>query len=121
MTLPMDLRIASDTARFGFVFTRRGLVPEAASSWFLPRIVGISRRWKVATGRVFGAEEALACCWVSRVCPAADLLAAATGIAREICDNTSAVAVSVAKQLLWSMLGAESPWQAHARDSRRFF
>jgi enoyl-CoA hydratase/carnithine racemase len=122
MTLPMDLRIAADTARFGFVFARRGLVPEAASTWFLPRVVGISQAMEwVATGRVFGADEALAGRLVSRVCPAADLLAAATGIAREICDNTSAVAVSAAKQLLWSMLGADSPWQAHALDSRAIF
>jgi enoyl-CoA hydratase/carnithine racemase len=122
MTLPMDLRIAADTARFGFVFARRGLVPEAASTWFLPRVVGISQAMEwVATGRVFGADEALAGRLVSRVCPAAHLLAAATGIAREICDNTSAVAVSAAKQLLWSMLGAQSPWQAHALDSRAIF
>jgi enoyl-CoA hydratase/carnithine racemase len=122
MTLPMDIRIAADTARFGFVFARRGLAPEAASTWFLPRVVGISQAMEwVATGRVFSAEEALAGRLVSRVCPAADLLAVATGIAREICDNTSAVAVSVAKQLLWSMLGAQSPWQAHARDSRAIF
>jgi enoyl-CoA hydratase/carnithine racemase len=122
MTLPMDIRIAADTARFGFVFARRGLVPEAASTWFLPRVVGISQAMEwVATGRVFGAGEALAGRLVSRVCPAADLLPAATAIAREICDNTSAVAVAASKQLLWSMLGAPSPWQAHALDSRAIF
>jgi enoyl-CoA hydratase/carnithine racemase len=122
MTLPMDIRIAADTARFGFVFTRRGLVPEAASTWFLPRVVGISQAMEwVATGRVFGADEALAGRLVSRVCPAADLLPAATAIAREICDNTAPVAVAASRQLLWSMLGAASPWQAHALDSRAIF
>jgi enoyl-CoA hydratase/carnithine racemase len=104
MTLPMDIRIAAESARFGFVFTRRGLVPEAASTWFLPRVVGISRAMEwVATGRVFGAAEALP---------------VALQIAREICDNTAPVAVAAAKQLLWSMLGAPTPWQAHALDSR---
>jgi enoyl-CoA hydratase/carnithine racemase len=122
MTLPMDIRIAADTARFGFVFTRRGLVPEAASTWFLPRVVGISQAMEwVATGRVFGAGEALAGGLVSRVCPAAEVVPAATAIAREICDSTSAVAVAASKQLLWSMLGAASPWQAHALDSRAIF
>jgi hypothetical protein len=106
MTLPMDIRIAADTARLGFVYARRGLVPEAASTWFLPRVVGISRAMEwVATGRVFAAEEALVGRRVSRVCLAADLLPAATAIAREICDNTTAVEVAASRQLLWSMLG----------------
>jgi hypothetical protein len=116
MTLPMDIRIAADTARLGFVFARRGLVPEAASTWFLPRVVGISQAMEwVATGRVFAAEEALVGRLVSRVRPAADLLPAATAIAREICDNTTAVAVAASRQLLWSMLGPRprgrrTPW-----------
>ncbi|HEU5473306.1 MAG TPA: enoyl-CoA hydratase-related protein [Actinophytocola sp.] len=119
MTLPMDIRIAADTARFGFVFTRRGLVPEAASAWFLPRVVGISQAMEwVATGRVFDAAEALAGGLVSRVVPAGQVLATATGIAQEIVANTSAVAVAAARQLLWSMLGEASPWDAHRADSR---
>jgi enoyl-CoA hydratase/carnithine racemase len=119
MTLPMDIRIAAESARFGFVFTRRGLVPEAASTWFLPRVVGISRAMEwVATGRVFGAAEALDGGLVSRVVPDGEVLPAALQIAREICDNTAPVAVAAAKQLLWSMLGAPTPWQAHALDSR---
>jgi enoyl-CoA hydratase/carnithine racemase len=119
MTLPADIRIASDTARFGFVFTRRGLVPEAASSWFLPRIVGISQAMEwVATGRVFDAAEALAGRLVSRVVPGDQLLPAARGLAQEIVSNTSAVSVTLTRRLLWSMLGASTPWEAHLRDSR---
>jgi enoyl-CoA hydratase/carnithine racemase len=119
MTLPMDIRIASDAARFGFVFARRGIVPEAASSWFLPRVVGISQAMEwVATGRVFDAAEALRGGLVSRVVPAEELLPAAQAIAREIADNTSAVSVAVARQLLWGMLGSPTPWEAHRRDSR---
>jgi enoyl-CoA hydratase/carnithine racemase len=119
MTLPMDVRLASENARFGFVFVRRGIVPEAASSWFLPRIVGISQAMEwVATGRVFDAAEALAGRLVSRVVPAADLLPAARAIAGEIAANTSAVSVTLSRRMLWSMLGASSPWDAHRADSR---
>ncbi|MGR6967840.1 enoyl-CoA hydratase-related protein [Geodermatophilus sp. URMC 61] len=119
MTLPMDVRIAAASARFGFVFTRRGIVPEAASSWFLPRIVGISQAMEwVATGRVFDAAEALRGRLVSRVVPDDELLPTALGLAREIADNTSGVAVGAARQLLWSMLGAPSPWDAHRAESR---
>ncbi|GAA4549447.1 crotonase/enoyl-CoA hydratase family protein [Pseudonocardia xishanensis] len=118
MTLPMDIRICSETARFGFVFARRGLVPEAASSWFLPRVVGISQAMEwVATGRVFDAPEALAGRLVSKVLPPDELLPYAYGLAREIADNTSAVSVALSKQMLWSMLGADSPWEAHRVDS----
>jgi enoyl-CoA hydratase/carnithine racemase len=119
MTLPMDVRIASEKARFGFVFARRGIVPEAASSWFLPRVVGISQalEW-VATGRLFRAEEALAGRLVSRVVPEAELLPAARALAREIADNTSGVSVCLARQLLWKMLGADHPMEAHKLDSR---
>ncbi|MGY1786535.1 enoyl-CoA hydratase-related protein [Geodermatophilus sp. SYSU D00698] len=119
MVLPMDVRIAAGSARFGFVFARRGITPEAASTWFLPRVVGISRavEW-VATGRVFGAEEALRGGLVSRVVPDADLVPAALDLAREIADNTSGVAVAAARQMLWSMLGAPSPWDAHRIESR---
>jgi enoyl-CoA hydratase/carnithine racemase len=119
MTLPMDVRIAAASARFGFVFARRGIVQEAASSWFLPRVVGISQavEW-VATGRVFDAAEALRGRLVSRVVPDDELLPTAFGLAREIADNTSGVAVAAARQLLWSMLGAPSPWDAHRAESR---
>jgi enoyl-CoA hydratase/carnithine racemase len=119
MTLPMDVRIASEKARFGFVFARRGIVPEAASSWFLPRVVGISQalEW-VATGRIFPAEEALAGRLVSRVVPEAELLPAAKALAREIAENTSGVSVCLARQLLWKMLGADHPMEAHKLDSR---
>jgi enoyl-CoA hydratase/carnithine racemase len=119
LTLPMDVRIAGESARFGFVFARVGIVPEAASSWFLPRVVGISQAMEwVATGRVFDAAEALRGRLVSRVVPDADLLPTAYALAREIVANTSGVAVGAARQLLWSMLGAASPWDAHRAESR---
>jgi enoyl-CoA hydratase/carnithine racemase len=122
MTLPMDVRLASEEARFGFVFARRGIVPEAASSWFLPRVVGISRAMEwVATGRVFGAAEALAGGLVSRVLPPAELLPAAHALAREIAVHTSAVSVALARQMLWRMLGADHPMEAHKVDSRAIF
>ena len=119
MTLPMDVRIAAESARFGFVFGRVGIVPEAASSWFLPRVVGISQAMEwVATGRVFDAAEALRGGLVSRVVPDDQLLPAAHALAREIVANTSGLAVGAARQLLWSMLGAPSPWDAHRAESR---
>jgi enoyl-CoA hydratase/carnithine racemase len=122
MTLPMDIRLAAETAKFGFVFARRGLVMEAASSWFLPRVVGISQalEW-VATGRVFDAAEALRGGLVARTYPAAELLPAAYALAREIADNTSAVAVATSRQLMWRMLGAGSPWEAHRLDSKGIY
>ena len=122
MTLPADVRIAGQSARFGFVFARRGLVPEAASSWFLPRVVGISQAMEwVATGRVFDAAEALAGRLVSRVLPDEELLPAARALAAEIAENTSAVSVALARQLMWSMLGAATPWEAHRLDSLAMF
>jgi len=122
LTLPMDVRIASDKARFGFVFARRGITPEACSSWFLPRVVGISRAMEwVATGRVFPAEEALAGGLVSRVVPPGELLPAARALAREIADHTSAVSVALSRQMLWKMLGADHPMEAHKIDSRAIF
>ncbi len=119
MQLPMDIRLAAEGARFGFVFTRRGVVPEACSSWFLPRLVGIQQAldW-VLTGRVFDAAEALAGGLVKRVVPAAELLSTARALAREIADNTSAVSVALARQMLWRMLGADHPMEAHKVDSR---
>ncbi len=122
MTLPMDVRIASDRARFGFVFARRGIVPEACSSWFLPRVVGISQAMEwVATGRVFSAAEALAGRLVSRVVPHDELLPTACALAAEIAENTSAVSVALARQLLWKMLGADHPMEAHKVDSQAIY
>jgi enoyl-CoA hydratase/carnithine racemase len=122
MTLPMDVRLASSAARFGFVFARRGIVPEAASSWFLPRLVGISQaaEW-CYTGRVFSAEEALAGRLVSRVVAPEALLDAARALAREIADHTSGVSVALTRALLWRMLGADHPMEAHKVDSRGIF
>ncbi len=122
MTLPMDIRLAVEGTKIGFVFTRRGIVPEAASSWFLPRIVGISQAMEwVVTGRVFTAEEALAGRLVRSVHPASELLDAARALAREIADNTAPVSVAVARRLMWTMLGAAHPMDAHRADSRAMF
>jgi enoyl-CoA hydratase/carnithine racemase len=119
MTLPMDIRLASTTAKMGFVFTRRGIVPEAASSWFLPRVVGISRAMEwAATGRVFGAEEALEGGLVRSMHAPDELLPAAHALAREIVENTAPVSVALARRLMWDMLGAEHPMAAHRADSR---
>jgi enoyl-CoA hydratase/carnithine racemase len=122
MTLPMDVRLAADTARVGFVFTRRGLVPEACSSWFLPRIVGIEQaaEW-VYTGRVFDAEEALRGGLVRSVHPRDELLDAARRLALEMADGTSAVAVALARRMLWRMLAARGPEDAHRVDSEAIF
>jgi enoyl-CoA hydratase/carnithine racemase len=119
MTLPMDIRIASTAARFGFVFARRGIVPEACSSWFLPRVVGISQalEWTYS-GRVFSAEEALTGRLVSRVVPPEELLPAARALAREIAENTSAVSIALTRAMMWRMLGADHPMEAHRVDSR---
>jgi enoyl-CoA hydratase/carnithine racemase len=119
MTLPMHVRLAADDARIGFVFVRRGIVPEACSSWFLPRVVGISQAMEwVATGRVFGAQEALTGGLVRSLHPKAELLDAANALAREIADNAAPVAVALARRMLWTMLGAEHPMLAHRADSR---
>ena len=122
MTLPMDIRVAADSARMGFVFSRRGLVPEAASSWFLPRVVGISQalEW-VFSGRVFDAEEALAGGLVRSLHPADQVLEAAYGIAREIAESTSAVSVATARRMLWGLLGADHPYEGHRADSEAMF
>jgi len=119
MTLPMDIRLASTKAKFGFVFAKRGIVPEACSSWFLPRLVGISQaaEW-VYTGRLFSAEEALSGGLVRSIHEPEDLLPAAHAIAREIADNTSPVSVALSRQMMWRMLGANHPMEAHRVDSR---
>lgn len=119
MTLPMDIRLASDRARIGFVFARRGIVPEAASSWFLPRIVGISQALEWCySGRVFPAEEALAGRLVKAVYPDEELLSEARKIARDIADNTAPVAVALIRQMMWRGLGWDDPMEAHRIDSR---
>ncbi len=119
MQLPMDIRIAAEPARFGFVFARRGIVPEACSSWFLPRVVGIAKalEWSYS-GRVFPAAEALAGGLVSEVVAADALLPRARQIASEIAANTSAISVTLIRHMMWRMLGAEHPMAAHKLDSR---
>ncbi|HEY5144675.1 MAG TPA: crotonase/enoyl-CoA hydratase family protein [Solirubrobacteraceae bacterium] len=119
MQLPMDMRLASADARFGLVFARRGIVPEAASSWFLPRIVGIGQalEWTM-TGRVFDAQEALAGGLVRSVHEPEELLPAAYALAAEIVENTSPVSIALTRQLLWRMAGADHPMEAHKVDSR---
>lgn len=119
MTLPMDIRLASDSAKFGFVFAKRGIVPEACSSYFLPRLVGIQQatEW-VFTGRVFPASEALSGGLVRSVHSSDDLMTVARELAREIADNTAPVSVALSRQMLWRMLGASHPMDAHRVDSR---
>jgi enoyl-CoA hydratase/carnithine racemase len=119
MTLPMDIRLASTAAKFGFVFSRRGIVPEAASSWFLPRLVGISQAMEwVASGEVFPAEEAMAGGLVRSVYEPDDLLPAAYALARKLTESSSAVSIAVARKMMWRMLGADHPMAAHKVDSR---
>lgn len=119
MTLPMDIRIASTAARFGFVFARRGIVPEAASSWFLPRVVGISQalEWSFS-GRVFDAHEALTGGLVRSLHEPGALLATAREIASDIAEHAAPVSVSLTRQMMWRMLGAPHPMHAHRADSR---
>lgn len=119
MTLPMDIRLASDTAKFGFVFAKRGIVPEACSSYFLPRLVGIQQatEW-VYTGRVFNADEALSGGLVRSVHAPNDLLPAARSLALEIAENTAPVSIALSRQMMWRMLGASHPMEAHRVDSR---
>lgn len=122
MALPADIRLAADTARFGLVFTRRGITPEACSSWFLPRIVGMARaaEW-IMTGRIFDAYEAHQAGLVSHIVPQGELLKAALNIANEIAELGSPVALAAARRMLWSMLSAASPWDAHAVESQVLF
>ena len=122
MQLPMDIRLASTSARFGLVFARRGIVPEAASSWFLPRIVGLPQalEWCM-TGRVFGAEEALKGGLVRSLHEPAALMDAARGLACEIADNTSAVSVAMTRAMLWRLSATEHPMMAHRVDSRSIY
>lgn len=119
MQLAMDIRLASDTARYGFVFARRGINPEACSSWFLPRLVGLQTALEWCfSGRIFPAQEALDRGLVRSVHAPEDLLPAARAIAREIADNTAPVSVAITRQLLYRMAGADHPMEAHKADSR---
>jgi enoyl-CoA hydratase/carnithine racemase len=119
MQLAMDIRLASTEARFGFVFARRGMNPEAASSWFLPRLVGVQTALEWCyTGRVFPASEAHEKGLVRSLHAPNHLLPAARALAREIIDNTAPVSVAVTRQLMWRMAGADHPMQAHRADSR---
>ena len=119
MQLPMDFRLASETARFGFVFARRGIVPEAASSWFLPRLVGIGQAldW-CYSGRVFGADEALKGGLVRSLHAPDDLLPAARALAKELTSESAPVSVALTRQMMWRMMGASHPMDAHQLDSR---
>ncbi len=119
MQLPMDFRIASTDARYGFVFTRRGIAPEACSSYFLPKLVGVptALEW-IYSGRVFGAEEAKAAGLVQSVHKPEDLLSAAIDLAHRVTDKTAPVSVAVSRQMVWRMLGASHPMDAHRADSR---
>ena len=119
MCLPMDIRLASDNAKIGFVFARRGIVPEACSSWFLPRVVGINQAMEwTATGRVFPAQDALGTGLIRSIHAPEDLLPAARAIAMEIAENTAPVSVALTRQMLWRMLGADHPMEGHRVDSR---
>jgi len=119
MTLPMDIRLVSENAKIGFVFARRGILPEACSSWFLPRLVGISQavEW-CYSGRVFGPQEAKDGRLVRSIHAPDDLLPAARAIAKEIVDNTAPVSIALTRQMLWRLLGADHPMDAHRVDSR---
>jgi len=119
MTLPMDIRLCSSEARFGFVFARRGIVPEACSSWFLPRAVGVNQAldWTLS-GRIFPADEALQGRLVKAVYKPDELLPAAMAAAREIASNTSAISVTLTRHMMWRLLGADHPMAAHKIDSR---
>jgi enoyl-CoA hydratase/carnithine racemase len=119
MTLPMDIRLASDASKIGFVFNRRGMVPEGCSTWFLARIVGMGRAMEwILTGRVFSVQEALEGGLVSRILPPEKLLPAARELALEIANNTSAISTAFARQMFWRMLGADHPMEAHRIESR---
>ncbi|WBY17570.1 crotonase/enoyl-CoA hydratase family protein [Erythrobacteraceae bacterium WH01K] len=122
MQCAMDIRLAADNARFGFVFARRGIVPEAASSWFLPKIVGIqqSLEW-CFTGRIFDAAEAKEAGFVRSLHPAGELMGAARALGREIADNTSAVSVAMTRAMLYRLSTADHPMDAHRIDSRSIY
>ncbi len=122
MQLAMDIRLAASHARYGFVFARRGIVPEAASSWFLPRIVGISQALEWCySGRVFGAEEAKEGGLVRSIHSPEELVFAARTLAREIAENTSAISVSMTRAMMWRLMNTDHPMEAHKIDSRAIY
>ncbi|KUO55180.1 MAG: enoyl-CoA hydratase [Sphingomonadales bacterium BRH_c3] len=122
MQLAMDIRLASETARYGFVFARRGIVPEACSSWFLPKLVGVSQALEWCySGRVFDAREALAGRLVRSVHPQGELMDVARALAREIADNTSAVSVAMTRAMMWRLPSGDHPMDAHRVDSRAIY
>ncbi len=122
MQLAMDVRIASEAARFGFVFARRGIVPEAASSWFLPKIVGIAQALEWCySGRVFDAAEALRGRLVTQVVPADELMSTAHKLAAEIRDNTAPVSIALIRQMMWRLSATDDPMEAHKIDSRGIY
>jgi len=119
MLLPMDVRLASDSARFGFVYARRGIVPESASAFFLPRVVGISRALEWCySGRLFPASEALEAGLVRRVLSPAELVPAARALAHEMVDDSAPVSIALLRQMMWRGLGMSNPMEAHRIDSR---
>ncbi|MGH9272995.1 MAG: enoyl-CoA hydratase-related protein, partial [Ilumatobacteraceae bacterium] len=122
MTLPMDIRLLADNAKVGFVFAGRGIAPDGAASWFLPRVVGINQalEW-VLTARVFKAEEALAGGLVRSIHPADQVLSTAKALAAEIATNAAPVSASVSRGLLWRMLGEAHPMAAHRADSEAIY
>ncbi len=119
ITLSCDYRFASTDSKFGFVFTRRGIYPEGASAWFLPRLVGMGGAvdWMVS-GRLFGPDEALRTGLVHQVHDPGEVLAQAQAKAREIAETTAPVAVAVTRQLLYRMASAPSPFDVHQVDSK---
>jgi enoyl-CoA hydratase/carnithine racemase len=122
MQLAMDIRLASDNARYGFVFARRGIVPEACSSWFLPKLVGISQALEWCyTGRVFDAEEARNGGLIKDIYSSGELMGAARDLAREIADNTSAVSVAMTRAMMWRLPSGDHPMEAHKIDSRAIY
>ena len=122
MLLPMDFRICSEEARFGFVFARRGIVPEAASSWFLPRLVGITKALELCySGKIISAEEAENINLVSEVLPKGQLIERALAVANEFTAESSQISIALTRQMMWRMLGADDPMEAHKIDSRGVF
>ena len=122
MLLPMDTRICSDQARFGFVFAKRGIVPEAASSWFLPRLIGINKALELCyTGKVISAEEAKEIRLVSEILNQDKLIDRALEIAKEFTAESSQISIALTRQMMWRMLGADDPMEAHKIDSRAVF
>ena len=122
MLLPMDTRICSDQARFGFVFAKRGIVPEAASSWFLPRLIGINKALELCyTGKVISAEEAKEIRLISEILNQDKLIERALEISKEFTAESSQISIALTRQMMWRMLGADDPMEAHKIDSRAVF